>query len=159
MSNRSEKWDKAFNKLWDAIRDDDPAAPEMIRREAAAGYPVNYTNGYGEILLRRAAKFNRPDCSQTLLELGVNPNLRALDGRTAFFIACDWGYIDCTKALVDAGVDWSIPHENGTLPLDRIRGTKMRAGLEEYIKARMEKQKAERRNVEINPSTEIEISW
>ena len=162
MSSNFAKWNKTYKKLREAIHKKDPSAPEMISREVAKGYPVNYTNKYGLSLLHHAAaRFNSPDCRQTLIELGTDPNLRTLDGRTAFYIACDWGNIDCAKALIDAGVDWSIPHENGTLPLDKIvvGDPQKRADLEAYIKAHLKKQKETRMDVEISPEAEIEISW
>ena len=160
MSARSAEWDETYGKLGCAIMMKDLSAPEMIRRKVESGFPVNYSQLYSNwTLLHQAAAYNRPDCCRTLFELGVNPNMRALGGRTAFYVACYHEFIDCAKDFIDAGADWMIPHEDGTLPLDLIEDTNKRAELEVYIKAHLEKQKAARMDVEITPPTEIEICW
>lgn len=131
--NSYSKW----VKLSDAIQRSDKAGMEALRKAADAGEPVwRYCDPYQDYtLLHKAACFeDRLGCIQLLLELEeanaeerLLLNKRDIYGRTALSEACFWACAcgrsfdhTCIKQLIDAGANWNIPDNAGTLPFTKL---------------------------------------
>jgi len=59
----------------------------------------------GESLLHIAARFNRADIIEALLEKGIDINTRGQWNGTALHWACWWGSVQAAELLVDKGLD------------------------------------------------------
>jgi ankyrin repeat protein len=62
--------------------------------------------------LHYAVQKNAVKCVQCLLQFGSNPNPPQILVETPIHIASEMGYVDCLKALIDAGADVSVPAGN-----------------------------------------------
>lgn len=68
-------------------------------------------------LLHYAIASCNSDIVETLLELGISPQTQDDSGNTALHIACQHGYSDLTKLLVNSKAKASIGNKTGAFPL------------------------------------------
>lgn len=77
--------DQNFNKVfWDACANGDFP---MVCAQIKTGADVNYQNGDGRSALMRAAKRDRKDVVQVLIDNGADVNLTDNKGKTALMAA------------------------------------------------------------------------
>ena len=63
-----------------------------------------------------AAAEDSLDLARRLLQMGANPNSRASDGTTPFFVACQEGNVAMLNLLYDHGADLVAADQDGTSP-------------------------------------------
>lgn len=74
--------------------------------------PVRYTKPrkerFSELSSLWRSSLPPSSCVEELLAAGAAVDSVAADGQTSLFVACEAGWLDCARALLDAGADRSL---------------------------------------------------
>jgi ankyrin repeat protein len=78
---------------------------------------VNEQRDDGWTPLMNAVLVSDKRSAKTLIENGARLELREEEGRTALYIAVEYGVTDMTRMLIDAGADINAKNKDGYTPL------------------------------------------
>ena len=101
-----------LSKLLQCVRARDV---RMIDNLASKGVPrlLDHAHPDNETVLGLAASRNDDTLLAHLLQLGADPNVADVTGRTAAMRACEYGHVQSMKVLAEAGMDMTLVDDTG----------------------------------------------
>lgn len=114
VGKRSEGFDYEFTALMLSSSFGDVNTVRFLIDNKA---DINYKTMQGSALLT-AVDNSQKDIAYILLSKKANPNITAIDGRTALMAASSKGDYDIVYALLEAGADKTLKHSSGSTALD-----------------------------------------
>jgi len=102
-----------LSKLLQCVRSSDV---RMIDKLALKGVPrlLDYAHPTdNETVLGLAASRNDDTLLEHLFQLGADPNVADITGRTAAMKACQYGHLQAMKILAKAGIDMELVDDDG----------------------------------------------
>jgi len=101
-----------LSKLLQCIRARDV---RMIDNLVSKGVPrlLDYAHPDNETVLGLSASRNDDTLLTHLLQLGADPNIADVTGRTAAMRACEYGHLQSMNILAEAGIDMTLVDDEG----------------------------------------------